>query len=117
MILCINAQGRFLRGLGPRLQMKLMVIPVGRSLVFSGSKIFRTLPQAAWFFPDQRPAKLRAYIIYQATGFLRLRCKALKPTSDSRLQDFLGTLQSLTQSFEPTSYTRLQDFLDCAAKL
>ena len=55
--------GRFLRGLGPRLQMKLMVIPVGRSLVFSGSqaknisystdhrqKIFRTLPQAAWFF-------------------------------------------------------------------
>src|SRR5215471_15264495 len=42
-----------------------------------------------------RPAKLRAYIIYQATGFLRLRCKALKPTSDSRLQDFLGTLQSL----------------------
>src|SRR6516225_5162220 len=43
--------------------MKLMVIPVGRSLVFSGSqaknisystdhrqKIFRTLPQAAWFF-------------------------------------------------------------------
>src|SRR5215475_11052624 len=42
-----------------------------------------------------RPAKLRAYIIYQSTGFLRLRCKALKPTSDSRLQDFLGTLQSL----------------------
>ena len=32
---------------------------------------------------------------YKATGFLRLRCKALKPTSDSRLQDFLGTLQSL----------------------
>src|SRR6516165_4445786 len=42
-------------------QMKLMVIPVGRSLVFSGSqtknisystdhrqKIFRTLPQMAW---------------------------------------------------------------------
>ena len=28
--------GRFLRGLGPRLQMKLMAIPVGRSLVFSG---------------------------------------------------------------------------------
>ena len=30
--------------------MKLMVIPVGRSLVFSGSqaKIFRTLPQMAW---------------------------------------------------------------------
>ena len=23
-----------------------------------------------------------------------MRCKALKPTSDSRLQDFLGTLQS-----------------------
>jgi hypothetical protein len=60
MILCINAQGRFLRGLGPRLQMKLMVIPVGRSLVFSGSqvtnisystdhrqKIFRTDPAPA----------------------------------------------------------------------
>ena len=27
---------RFLRGLSPRLQMKLMIIPVGRSLVFSG---------------------------------------------------------------------------------
>src|SRR6516162_11865207 len=27
-----NCQGRFLRGLGPRLRMKLMVIPVGRSL-------------------------------------------------------------------------------------
>src|SRR6516162_782653 len=31
-----SAPGRFLRGLGPRLQVKLMVIPVGRSLVFSG---------------------------------------------------------------------------------
>src|SRR6516162_8869584 len=25
-----------------------------------------------------------------------MRCKALKPTSDSRLQDFLGTLQSFS---------------------
>src|SRR6516164_502461 len=46
--------------------MKLMVIPVGRGLVFSGSqainisystdhrqKIFRTLPQAAWFSGSQ----------------------------------------------------------------
>src|SRR5215475_3734485 len=50
-----------------------------------------------------RPAKLRAYIIYQATGFLRLRCKALKPTSDSRLQDFLGTLQSLKPTVTASS--------------
>src|SRR5215831_8278605 len=57
-----------------------------------------------------------------------MRCKALKPTSESRLQDFLGTLQSLggghrearkalepreaRKALEPTSYPRLQDFLD-----
>src|SRR5499427_5463601 len=34
-----------------------------------------------------------------------MRCKALKPTSDSRLQDFLGTLQS----FE--AYLRFQPAL------
>ena len=36
------------------------------------------------------PQSFGAYIISQATGFR----KALKPASDSRLQDFLGTLQS-----------------------
>src|SRR5215470_7425831 len=58
-----------------------------------------------------------------------MRCKALKPTSDSRLQDFLGTLGtgsrsvawldgmveilvSARKALEPTSYPRLQDFLD-----
>ena len=36
------------------------------------------------------PQSFGAYFISQATGFR----KALKPASDSRLQDFLGTLQS-----------------------
>ena len=36
MILCINAQAASSGDLAQRLQMKLMVIPVGRSLVFSG---------------------------------------------------------------------------------
>jgi hypothetical protein len=34
-----------------------------------------------------------------------MRCKALKPTSDSRLQDFLGTLQSFEAylRFQPSA--------------
>src|SRR5215471_20176638 len=56
--------------------MKLMVMPVGRSLVFSGSqaknisyptdhrrKIFRTLPQAAWFF---RITDKKYFVLYRS---------------------------------------------------
>ena len=41
-----------------------------------------------------RPAKL--WSLHHIPGYriFWVRCKALKPTSDSRLQDFLGTLQS-----------------------
>src|SRR5215471_15319230 len=66
MILCINAQGRFLRGLGPRLQMKLMVIPVGRSLVFSGSQaknISYSTSQEAWFF---RITDKKYFVLYRS---------------------------------------------------
>src|SRR6516165_10871700 len=51
-----TSPGRFLRGLGPRLQMKLMVIPVGRSLVFSGSQAINISysTSGSLVFPDHR---------------------------------------------------------------
>ena len=38
-----------------------------------------------------------------------MRCKALKPTSDSRLQDFLGTLQSF-EAYTPKNLARATSF-------